>query len=301
MKIFIIAVVASLFTYRCIQSVHIPLSGKDLSKKEGAPIPEGIGLISCGITIVACIFAGVSNNILFPITAALLLGFMDDVINIPWRMKLLLPAIASLPLEFQTSNIDIGGVLIDIDGLYPVFATLLCVYCSNAINILAGINGIEVGQSMIIAVSFMIIEHKTWPLMMPFVSTSAVLLWFNWYPARVFVGDSYTLFSGMLFAVTGLAFHLNYTLFWMLLPQTFNFCVSLPQLLKIQDCPRHRLPAYNVQTNTLTPSKYKGRMNKTLLNYVLKFCGPLHERTLAILVILIQMMTCLFAYYLRMY
>lgn len=300
MKILVIAIVAIVCTYRGIQSVHIPLSGKDLSKKEGAPIPEGIGLISCGITIIACIFAGVSNNILFPITAALLLGFMDDVINIPWRLKLLLPAIASLPLEFETSKIDIGGVFIDFGGMYPIFATLLCVYCSNAINILAGINGIEVGQSIIIAISFMCMDHHTWPLMMPFVSTSAVLCWFNWYPARVFVGDSYTLFSGMLFAVTGLVFHLNYTLFWMLLPQTFNFCVSLPQLLKIQECPRHRLPAYNVETDRLEPSEYKGRMNKTLLNYVLKACGPMHERTLATLVMSIQAATCLFAYCLRM-
>lgn len=299
MQLFVISIMAFLFTYRCIQSVHIPLSGKDLSKKDGVPIPEGIGLVSCGITIIACIFAGVSNNILFPITAALLLGFMDDVIDIPWRMKLMLPAIASLPLEFETSKIDVGGIFIDIGGMYPVFATLLCVYCSNAINILAGINGIEVGQSIIIALSFMLMEHDTWPLMMPFVSTSAALLWFNWYPARVFVGDSYTLFSGMLFAVTGLVFHFNYTLFWMLLPQTFNFGVSLPQLLKIQDCPRHRLPAYDVHTNTLKPSEYKGRMNKTLLNYILKICGPMHERTLAIMVISIQMATCLFAYYLR--
>ena len=300
MKLLVISLISSYLTFCSIQRVHIPLSGKDLCKKDGAPIPESVGLISCGITIIACIFADVSNNILFPITAALLLGFMDDVINIPWRMKLILPAIASLPLEFETSKIDIGGIFIDIGGLYPTFGTLLCVYCSNVINILAGINGIEVGQSMVIAITFMAIEYNTWPLLMPFVSTSIVLLCFNWYPASVFVGDSFTSFAGMLFAVTGLVFHMNYTLFWMLLPQTFNFCVSLPQLLKIQECPRHRLPTYNPETNLLEPSTYKGQMNKTLLNYILKWRGPMHERTLAAFTIVIQIMSCSFAYHLRL-
>jgi UDP-N-acetylglucosamine--dolichyl-phosphate N-acetylglucosaminephosphotransferase len=224
---------------------------------------------------------------------------LDDVIDIPWRMKLVLPAIASMPLEFETSRIDIGSMFIELGIFYPIFATFLCVYCSNAINILAGINGIEVSQCIIIGIAFIMIDNSTMSLMLPFVTTSSVLLWFNWYPARVFVGDSYTLFSGMLFAVTGLCSHLNYTLFWMLLPQTINFCLSLPQLLKIHPCPRHRLPSYDAQTDTLQPSMYHGRMNQTLINYILKWLGPTHERLLNVYMICIQITSCSFAYYLR--
>ena len=33
---------------------------------------------------------------------------------------------------------------------------MLAVFCTNAINILAGINGLEVGQSVIIALSIMV-------------------------------------------------------------------------------------------------------------------------------------------------
>lgn len=35
---------------------------------------------------------------------------------------------------------------------------MLAVFCTNAINILAGINGIEAGQSLVIAVSLAIIN-----------------------------------------------------------------------------------------------------------------------------------------------
>ena len=70
---------------------------------------------------------------------------------------------------------------------------LLAVFCTNAINILAGVNGLEVGQSIVICLS--IIIHNTIELagssavyhqfslyfMNPFLTTSLALLWYNWY------------------------------------------------------------------------------------------------------------------------
>lgn len=295
-----VSILAFVCTYKCIPNINTSLNGKDLAKPDANEIPEAMGIISCGITIISCILLGIPNNLLFPMTAALLLGFMDDVIDIPWRMKLLLPAIASLPMEYERTKIDINGYFIDLGRLYPFFASLLCVYCSNSINILAGINGIEVGQSIVIAIAFIFIESYTLPLMLPFIATSFALLYYNWYPSRVFVGDSFTLFAGMFFGIAGLYYYLNYTLFWMLIPQTFNFCYSLPQLLKIQSCPRHRLPKYDPETDMLYPSYYNGKMNKTLLNLILKIMGPMHEQKLAILIVVIQILSCTFAYYLRL-
>ena len=297
---FCLSLLAFGLTSYCIPQIKTPLFGLDLAKRQTPDIPEGFGIVSGGFTIVTCILSGVSNNLLFPITAALLLGFVDDVVEIPWRLKLILPALASLPLEYDRTSIAIGSTLVDLGSLYPVFATLLCVYCSNAINILAGINGIEVGQSVIIALALIVIEPATVPLLLPFIATSLALLRYNWYPARVFVGDSYTLFAGMLFAVVGLHYSLNYTLFWMLLPQTFNFSYSVPQLLKMEPCPRHRLPQYRADTDKLYPSMFQGKMNKTLLNLILKGTGPLHEQTLALFLLLLQVVSCSLAYYLRL-
>ena len=70
---------------------------------------------------------------------------------------------------------------------------LLAVFCTNAINILAGVNGLEVGQSVIICMS--IIAHNVIELtgtssvyhqfslyfMLPFLMTSMALLCHNWY------------------------------------------------------------------------------------------------------------------------
>jgi len=95
-----------------------------------------------------------------------LLGFADDVLDLKWRHKLLLPTIASLPLlmvyyvNFNSTTIMLPKILhdvvtksVNIGFLYYIYMGSLAVFCTNAINILAGINGLEVGQSIIIAIS----------------------------------------------------------------------------------------------------------------------------------------------------
>jgi len=68
------------------------------------------------------------------------------------------------------------------------------------------------------------------------------LLRYNWFPARVFVGDTYTYFAGMTFAVVGILGHFSKTVLLFFVPQIINFILSLPQLARIAPCPRHRLP-----------------------------------------------------------
>lgn len=69
---------------------------------------------------------------------------------------------------------------------------MLAVFCTNAINILAGINGLEVGQSVVIAISILIFNgielylghqvnaHKfSIYLMSPFLAVSWALWQYN--------------------------------------------------------------------------------------------------------------------------
>lgn len=62
------------------------------------------------------------------------------------------------------------------------------------------------------------------------------------YPSRVFVGDTFCYFAGMTFAVVGILGHFSKTMLLFFMPQVFNFLYSLPQLLHIIPCPRHRVP-----------------------------------------------------------
>ncbi|KYM81248.1 UDP-N-acetylglucosamine--dolichyl-phosphate N-acetylglucosaminephosphotransferase, partial [Atta colombica] len=292
--------------------VQANLYGVDMSKRCSGKIPEAIGVVTgCVFLITMFLFIPVPftdclfRNINFPhnevqyryhtsfllqfvdflaallsICCMLLLGFADDVLDLRWRHKLLLPTIASLPLlmvyyvNFNSTIIIVPkplrswfGFSLDLWIFYYVYMGMLAVFCTNAINILAGINGLEVGQSLIIATSiliFNIIElfGSQWKahqfsiyFILPYIATSLALFKFNWYPSQVFVGDTFCYLSGMTFAVVGIIGRFSKTTLLFFIPQIINFLYSIPQLFHLVSCPRHRLPKYNEKIDKLEPSR----------------------------------------------
>ncbi len=226
------------------------------------------------------------------------MGIADDIGDLRWRHKFFIPAIASLPLLLNYA-IDYGvtfvvvprflvpympnqATLIDLSYLYYAYMAALSIFTPNSINILAGINGIEVGQSLVISILLIINSslyllpfpgnpvlnngHAQHPhpatdlhllslyLLLPLVGVSLALYTQNRYPARVFVGDTYCYFAGMVFACVAILAHFSKTLLLLLIPQIVNFVYSVPQLFHIIPCPRHRLPKFNARTGLLEPS-----------------------------------------------
>lgn len=349
------------------------LHGRDLNKLQKNEIPESLGVI-CGAVYMICMFLFIpfpfltiwiehQGDYTFPhhqfvmfiagmlsICCMIFLGFADDVLDLKWRDKLMLPTMASLPL-LMVYFVNIGvtmivvpkpfrfmlGYSINLGFLYYVYMGMLAVFCTNAINILAGINGVEAGQSLVIGLSilcFNFIELSgtcCWQahlfsiyFMLPFVAVCAALLYYNWYPSRVFVGDTFCYFAGMTFAVVGILGHFSKTMLLFFIPQLINFIYSVPQLFHLVPCPRHRLPKFNPNTGKLEMSwsrfktsdlnpigklilsvfglfrladvqhgvgedkKYTEVNNLTLINFVIKLLGPLHEQTLTLIILFIQ-------------
>lgn len=174
--------------------------------------------------------------------------------------------------------------LLDLGIFYYVYMSAISIFSPNSINILAGINGLEVGQSIVLGVIFLIndfcyllsdsapqaaIESHRFSaiFIIPFLGVSIALFQYNKYPASVFVGDTYCYFSGMVFAIVGILGHFSKTLLIFLLPQIINFIYSAPQLFHIVPCPRHRLPKFNHTDGLMYPSygELKPNTNKIIL------------------------------------
>ena len=96
------------------------------------------------------------NAALLSICLVVLLGFIDDVVDLRWRHKLIVPTIASVPIVATYKGLTcvvvpkifrglIGSNLVDLDFMYYVYMLLLAIFCTNSINIYAGLNGLEVG------------------------------------------------------------------------------------------------------------------------------------------------------------
>lgn len=233
-----------------------------------------------------------------------------------WRHKFFIPAIAALPMlalyfvDFGVTQVVVPlplrpylGKLIDLGALYYIYMAAIAIFCPNSINILAGINGIEVGQSIVIAClivlndSLYVLPPRSQPhpaaeshllsiyLLLPFIGVSLALLKHNWYPAKVFVGDTYCYFAGMIFAVVGILGHFSKTLLLLFIPQIFNFVYSAPQLFALVPCPRHRLPRFNPKTGLLEPSVAKFAEEKPLLPKIGQALKILHALRLVSVVI----------------
>ncbi|ODH51501.1 hypothetical protein GX48_02369 [Paracoccidioides brasiliensis] len=289
---------------------------------------------------------------LLSLQAIVILGIGDDMLDIRWRHKVLIPAFASIPMlivyfvDFGVTHVVVPvplqrylGPFIDLGWLYYVYMAAVAIFCPNSINMLAGINGIEVSQSLVIAILLLINDalylspFTPYPhpamdshlfsiyLLLPFIAVSLALWWHNWYPAKVFVGDTYCYFAGMVFAVVGILGHFSKTLLLMFIPQIFNFVYSTPQLFHLVPCPRHRLPHFNSRTGLLDPSVTEwGRpppfiistalellhqlrlvriqkneageivesTNLTILNLWLAWFGPMREDRLATQIVMLQ-------------
>jgi UDP-N-acetylglucosamine--dolichyl-phosphate N-acetylglucosaminephosphotransferase len=223
-----------------------------------------------------------------------------------WRHKFFIPGIASIPIlivyfvDFGVTQIVIPiplrqylGELFDISFLYYIYMAAVAIFCPNSINILAGINGIEVSQSLIIA--FLLVLNDCFYLLvpyphpatdshlfslymlLPFIGVSLALWRHNWYPARVFPGDTYCYFAGMVFAVVGILGHFSKTLLLLFIPQIFNAAYSAPQLFHLIPCPRHRLPRFNARTGLMEPSVTEWQQPpKSLVSMVLNLLHGLH-------------------------
>ena len=108
------------------------------------------------------------------------------------------------------------------------------------------------------------------------------------------MGDTFTYFAGMAFAVAGVLGHFSETMLLFFAPQIFNFVYSLPQLLKIVPCPRHRLPRYDPETRLLHATP-----NWNLVNLALAVGGPCTEPSLCTRLLSLQTLCCLGAFGVR--
>jgi UDP-GlcNAc:undecaprenyl-phosphate GlcNAc-1-phosphate transferase len=137
--------------------------------------------------------------------AIFLLGLADDRFGLSVPVKLVGQFIAAAFLVF-TGNTD--GLI----GQSPLALAICLVWTVgivNAVNFLDGIDGLAGGTSFLAGLAFAvvgIVGGQPYPALIAAVAAGAALgfLRWNWSPARIFLGDSGSLFLGYLLAALGL-------------------------------------------------------------------------------------------------
>ncbi len=207
--------------------------------KQGTPTMGGI-VILLMMTASVFLVGAPDPPLLLILAATLLtglLGFIDDASKVakerslgllPYQKMLALTLISVafcliavnylgiepyVTIPFTQFSVDLGVLTTTLpigDGfripwLYTVFVFLLMAGMANAVNLTDGLDGLAGGTIMIVMLVMAAIAFRTQQLDVAVFATAAAgacvgFLWFNCYPAGIFMGDTGSLALGTAFA-----------------------------------------------------------------------------------------------------
>ena len=150
----------------------------------------------------------------------LLLGVVDDIANLSPKHKFLIQMIPALIVIIYNSDLINSFIVNQLKSLdllsyllYPILIFWI-VGITNSINLIDGLDGLACGVSLIALVAFLILglrqNLETLSLISIALAGSILaFLRFNFYPAKMFLGDSGSTFAGFMLASVGALWVLN--------------------------------------------------------------------------------------------
>lgn len=201
------------------------LVGKDVHKKSNKLIAESGGLLVLGGFIFGVLsyialktFYFDSSEKLIEIFALIsviliigIIGFIDDILG--WKIglnrktRILFLLFSAIPLMVINAG-ESNMMGIEFGLLYPLFFIPLGIIGASATyNFLAGYNGLETSQGILILIALSIvtwITGSTWLSVIILIMVACLVAFylFNKYPAKIFPGDILTYSVGALIATT---------------------------------------------------------------------------------------------------
>ncbi|TPW71082.1 MraY family glycosyltransferase [Schumannella sp. 10F1B-5-1] len=166
-----------------------------------------------------------TGKILGVLGAALLtvvIGVIDDVIDLDWVTKLAGQVIAAALLAWQGAQLASlpipGGLLIGSPFLSLAATIFICMLVMNAVNFIDGLDGLVAGVAIIASSVFFVYTYvlSVGPTQTEYFNLASFLavtvigiclgfLPLNWRPARLFMGDAGALLVGLLMAASTIA------------------------------------------------------------------------------------------------
>ena len=188
--------------------------GPDLHQhKTGTPTMGGV-IVILTLVIIVILFVPYNKYVLWSLVATLGFGFIgliDDLIKYLKKRSLGLLTMQKLSLQIVFAvifvycvqqNTDLGTEIylpfikksLDLGIMFVPFVVLVMVSTVNAVNLTDGLDGLAVGLIIIAILSFALIAYNQHMLPISLFAlivgfTSFGFLIYNFYPARIFLGD----------------------------------------------------------------------------------------------------------------
>ncbi|MDP3989660.1 MAG: glycosyl transferase family 4 [archaeon] len=254
------------------------LVGKDIHKVKERNVAEMGGIIVLlgfiiGIIgyIALRIFVLDANSNIVSILAVLvgiflatIIGIIDDVLG--WKIGLkqwqkpVLTLLVATPIMAVNAGTRMMSIPlmgnIDLGLVYPlIIIPILIAIGTNGFNMLAGYNGLEASQGIIILTTlayYSYITSSSWLSIVALCMVAALgaFLFFNKYPAKIFPGDTLTYSVGGLAAMIAIMANLEKIFIILFIPYVIEFFLKLRGSFKKESFAR-------VQENGTLVPRYK--------------------------------------------
>ena len=276
--------------------------GKNMNSEKQEEIPEMGGLVIAagfGVGIVFAIFLrtffdlflSVSLTsilaVLSTVLIVVIIGVFDDLISIAQWIKALIPVFGALPLMAIKEGYSIMRIpfvgMIDFGIFYPlVLVPLGITGAANAFNMLAGFNGLEVGMGVVAIGALAVIAYlngitTSLVILMAVLGALVAALYYNWYPAKILVGDVGTLTIGAVIASAVIVG--NY--------ETAGAILVIPYVVDFLIKAKNRFPySFGVYREGKLYCPNRGAVG--LAQLIMKMCGGISERNLVLVLMGIE-------------
>jgi len=204
------------------------------NSKAGTPLMGGLMFIGATVICLLVNLVSLTEYTVFYVLALSLcfglVGFLDDFCKVKFKRDLGLTAIQKSLLQMAvsalylyllykegsfTNNLYIPFVDVTVSihpMVYIFFAMFVMVGCVNAVNLTDGVDGLCGSVTIPVMVFFTaaaILKERADLALLPACLVGALIayLFFNWHPAKVFMGDTGSLFLGGV--VCAMAFALD--------------------------------------------------------------------------------------------
>ena len=201
-----------------IGAIDIP---KDERRIHDHPIPRMGGLaIFMGFMASVIVFLSFSNQVMGLLLGALIIaamGAVDDIVSLrPW-VKLVIQVLAALVAircgvvvnVITNPNLDSYNTTLYMGWLSIPITIIWIVGCTNAFNLIDGLDGLAVGVSAIssftlLIVAILVSDPNTCFALAALCGACVGFMPFNMNPAKIFMGDVGSQFLGFVLAVVSI-------------------------------------------------------------------------------------------------
>ena len=225
--------------------------------KAGTPMMGGLMFIGASIIVLLCNLPFMKDYSVFYVLILSLsfgfVGFLDDFAKMKKKQNEGLTSIQKFLLQLAVSAlflyimyrsgamstqmyIPFVGVSIPLHPIVYIFLSMfIMVGCDNAVNITDGVDGLSSSVTLPVMVFFTALAVKQGKYDLALLPASLVggliaYLFYNWHPAKVFMGDTGSLFLGGV--VCALAFALDMPLILILVGFVY-ICETVSVILQV--------------------------------------------------------------------